>query len=111
MAYRGKTLKNVRLEKRVELRSIANETRINMAYLEDLERERFDRFPGRFYFTSFSKAYANSLGLDPEEVAFDLNSAYEEWENGDEGEAPAKTIEEEGLIGRIAGLIRRAQEV
>ena len=44
---------------------IANETRIGMMYLEDLEEERFDRFPGEFYFQSFTKEYARSLGLNP----------------------------------------------
>ena len=68
MAYRGKSLKALRESKRIRLRRISNETRINMAYLEDLEDERFDRFPGKFYFESFTKQYARSLGLDPTEV-------------------------------------------
>ena len=47
-----------------------------MAYLEDLETERFDRFPGKFYFESFTKEYARSLGLDPTEVLTDLQASY-----------------------------------
>ena len=39
MAYRGKSLKALRETKQIQLRRISNETRINMAYLEDLEED------------------------------------------------------------------------
>lgn len=114
MAYRGKSLKAARLSKGIELRSVANKTRIGLPYLEDLEEERFDRFPGKFYFTSFSKAYAGSLGLDPDEVAMDLGEAYEDWSRGTADGAErisTEPREDEGLWGRITEFIRRVQEV
>ena len=113
MAYRGRSLRAMRESKQIQLRHIANETRIGMAYLEDLEMERFDRFPGKFYFRSFSRAYARSLGLDPNEVLTDLSVAYEEWS----GERAAPTngttahLDDDGLLQRLSGLIRRVQEV
>jgi cytoskeletal protein RodZ len=113
MAYRGKSLKALRESKRIRLRRISNETRINMAYLEDLEGERFDRFPGKFYFESFTKEYARSLGLDPNEVLTDLQGAYAEWHGASSNDASSDTasVVEDGLLNRIAGYIRNVQEV
>ena len=112
MAYRGKSLKALRESKRIRLRRISNETRISMAYLEDLEDERFDRFPGKFYFESFTKEYARSLGLDPAEVLSDLQASYSEWHGTDASASNGATAAmDDGLLHRIAGYIRRAQEV
>jgi cytoskeletal protein RodZ len=113
MAYRGKSLKALRETKQIQLRRIANETRICIAYLEDLEEERFDRFPGKFYFKSFARAYARSLGLEPDEVLRDLQCVYEEWSGEARTvlETPATRASEEGILNRIAGYLRGAQEV
>ncbi len=109
MGYRGKSLKALRETKEIQLRRIANETRISIAYLEDLEEERFDRFPGKFYFKSFARAYARSLELDAEEVMGDLLLAYEDW-SGESSGAPASPRTERKSEG-IAGLFRGAEEV
>lgn len=113
MAYRGKSLKALRESKRIRLRRISNETRIGMAYLEDLEDERFDRFPGKFYFESFTKEYARSLGLDPVEVLTDLQASYSEWQGTSDAEATSSSpaAADDGILHRIAGYIRRTQEV
>lgn len=112
MGYRGKSLKALRETKQIQLRRISNETRISMAYLEDLEEERFDRFPGKFYFKSFARAYASSLELDADEVMNDLQLAYEDWSGERAQEAAPRTerVSEEGILHRIAGLLRRAEE-
>jgi cytoskeletal protein RodZ len=113
MAFRGKSLKALRETKQIQLRRISNETRINMAYLEDLEEERFDRFPGKFYFKSFARAYAHSLELDADEVMNDLQLAYEDW-SGESSKEPARRserVQEYGILNRITGLLRRAEEV
>jgi hypothetical protein len=113
MAHRGRLLKTLRETKRIELRRISNETRIAIVYLEDLEEERFDRFPGKFYFRSFARAYASAIGLDPNEVAHDLLIAYEEW-TGERSRAPefrASRPQEDGILNRIAGYLGRIEEV
>lgn len=111
MVHQGRSLKALRESKQMQLRTIANETRIGLAYLEDLEQERFDRFPGKFYFKSFVRSYSIALGLDPDEVIEDLMAAYEEWsgeryvEAGPSPRAPS----DEGLFNRIAGYLRGVQ--
>jgi hypothetical protein len=117
MPYRGKSLKALRETQQVDLRSISNETRISVAYLEDLEEERFDRFPGKFYFKSFARAYVRALGLDDvEEVTNDLLQAYEIWSGAalSTGSSPAPEpapASEEGFFQRVAGMLRRPEEV
>ena len=113
MGYRGKSLKTLRETKQIQLRRIANETRIGLAYLEDLEAERFDRFPGKFYFKSFVREYALSLGLDPREVLQDLQIAYEEWSGDRTGKPPelSQGNGDEGILNRIAGYLRGVEEV
>lgn len=113
MAYRGKSLKAVREAKQIKLRRIAEETRIGLAYLTDLEAERYDRFPGKFYFKSFTREYARSLGLDPTEVVDDLQMAYEEWSGGDTNSRVPQLSQrdQEGILQRITGYLRREQEV
>ena len=78
--YRGKTLKDAREQKNLKLRRISEETRITTWYLAGIEEEHFDRFPGKFYFTSFAKQYARKLGLDESDVVRDLQNAYDAWE-------------------------------
>ena len=113
MAYRGKSLRALRESKNIRLRSVANETRISLTYLADLEDERFDRFPGAFYFQSFAKAYATVLDLSPEEVCQDLGEHYELWQAGEveASEPPVSTPMEEGLWDRVSSFLRGAQEV
>ena len=69
----------MRQRKGIRLERIADDTRITTWYLKAIEEERFDRFPGKFYFKSFTGEYARSLGLDPLEVLEDLQDAYDEW--------------------------------
>ena len=112
MAYRGKSLKALRESKRIRLRRIANETHIGIAYLEDLEEKRFDCFAGKFYFKSFTKEYARSLGLNSQEVITDLQASYEQSCGPSNGPVsnPSAEASEDGLLSRIAGYLRGARK-
>ena len=90
--YRGQFLKNLRLQKNLSLRRVSEETRITTWYLSGIEEEEFVRFPGKFYFNSFTKQYARHLGLDAREVALDLEFAYDAWEARHRPHTPAKEI-------------------
>ena len=113
MSYRGKSLKTIRESKQLKLSCIASQTRIGLRYLHDLEEERFDRFPGKFYFTSFTKEYARSLGLDPNEVVTDLGTAYEKssGESSDLSSIAASRVKDDGVFKRISSYVRSLQEV
>jgi cytoskeletal protein RodZ len=112
LAYRGKSLRAVRERKNIELKRISDDTRITLWYLNAIEEERFDAFPGRFYFKSFAGEYARSLGLDPSEVLQDLQGAYDEWyrQRVNESEA-SKAVASNGFFTRFTGRFRKPPEV
>lgn len=101
--YRGQFLKNLRMQKNLNLRRVADETRITTFYLAGIEEEQFDRFPGKFYFNSFTKQYARLLGLDPREVATDLEFAYDAWDM--RRQPPATAEELSPTDGSLLGLL------
>ncbi len=103
--YRGKSLKDVREQRNLKLRWISEETRITTWYLAGIEDEQFDRFPGKFYFKSFAKQYAQKLGLNDSEVVRDLQTAYDTWE-GEQQPAPASSTNGVPISGAsIVGLL------
>ena len=105
--YRGKSLRSIRESKEIDLRQIATQTRIRISYLEDLEGERYSRFPGKFYFRSFSWEYARMLGLDPDVVIKDLLAAYDEWSRGNMAQEPTYApYANQGPFHRIANYFR-----
>lgn len=67
-------LKSIREEKNISLRTISQQTRLNIAILENLESGDFT-FQPQTYIRAFLKQYINSLGLDMEETLFDYDLA------------------------------------
>ncbi len=102
--YRGQFLKNLRVQKNLNLRRVAEETRITTFYLAGIEEEQFARFPGKFYFNSFTKQYARMLGLDPSEVSSDLEFAYDAWEMQHQPRARAEGLSPSD--GSLLGLLQ-----
>ena len=58
-----------RERRRITLASIAANTKIGLHLLEALERGHATRWPSGIFRRSFIKAYAQAIGLDPDEVA------------------------------------------
>lgn len=70
-ALAGRDLKELRERLGVSLQTIANQTRINITYLQHLEDDRYDKLPSPVYVRSYLMQYAEALKLDPQRV---LNS-------------------------------------
>jgi DnaJ-class molecular chaperone len=68
VAYRGKTLRQVREKMGIDLELISRETKINMKVLEAIEGENLEKLPPLVYLKGFLKGYARSLGLDSQKV-------------------------------------------
>lgn len=68
----GGTLRSARERKGISLRHIANATKISMGALEALERNDFSRLPGGIFSRSFVRAYAQEVGLDPDQTVADF---------------------------------------
>ncbi len=60
----GQALKNEREMRGISLADIAAETRIGTRFLEAMEDEQFDMFPGTFYIHYYIKNYLKACGAD-----------------------------------------------
>ena len=74
MAPLGQELRRERELRGISLREIANQTKINIRFLEALENDRLDILPGTFFIKAIIREYAKSIGLE-EHAA--LNKYYE----------------------------------
>ena len=89
----GGTLKSARERKGISLRSIANATKISMGALESLERNHFSRLPGGIFSRSFVRAYAEEVGLDPDETVSEFLK-----ETGETFQPPSQIVEENAPV-------------
>lgn len=64
----GKILREKRLELNRTIKQCSEETKISKRFIEGLEEENIEIFPGEAYFTGFLRIYAEYLGLDPNEI-------------------------------------------
>ncbi len=60
----GKLLKNERERQELSLEDVSDRTKINIKYLQAIEEDRKDGFPGDLYCELFTKSYAEALGLE-----------------------------------------------
>ena len=77
MSSIGETLRRERLRQNLGLEQISRELKISQRFLEAIEDERFDRLPAGVFAKSFVRQYAGLLGLDPEEMAAEVQRAIE----------------------------------
>ena len=68
----GRRLKAAREARGLSLRQIATTTKITVTALEALESGDYSKLPGGIYSRAFIRAYANEVGLDPEESVKDF---------------------------------------
>jgi cytoskeletal protein RodZ len=64
----GAKLSNARTEKGVSIEQAARDTHIAKRFIEAMEQEDFEQFPGEAYLLGFLRNYAGYLGLSADEV-------------------------------------------
>jgi transcriptional regulator with XRE-family HTH domain len=64
----GECLKRKREEFGISIEELSDRLRIKINYLEDLEKNNYDKLPPDVYVKGFIKRYAELIGLDPEKV-------------------------------------------
>jgi cytoskeletal protein RodZ len=64
----GITLKEQRERRGMSAAELSRVTRIPLASLEAIESDRFDELPGEVFVRGFLKAYAQAVGLVPDEM-------------------------------------------
>jgi cytoskeletal protein RodZ len=72
----GRRLRYERERRQINLRSIAESTKIGVPLLEGLERDDVSRWPSGIFRKSFIRAYAGAIGLDPESVVREFVETY-----------------------------------
>lgn len=66
MSSFGEELKRERELRQISLREVSEATKINLRYLEALERNDFRHLPGGVFNKGFVRAYSEYVGIDPE---------------------------------------------
>lgn len=69
----GEVLKKARGERGVDLKTVSEETKVQMKYLEFLENSKYDKLPVDVYAKGFLKQYGNYLGMDVEKLTLLYN--------------------------------------
>jgi cytoskeletal protein RodZ len=64
----GSTLRQKREKKRMSLAEVARITRIPVSTLESIEQDHFDDLPGEVFVKGFLKSYAQTIGLEADEI-------------------------------------------
>lgn len=67
----GATFKQARESKGISLEQIASDTRISTRFLRAIENEEFHLLPGGIFNRGFVRAYADRVGLDPDQAVAD----------------------------------------
>lgn len=70
----GKTLRETRIRKGLDYEEIENQTKIRRKFIEAMENEEWDVFPGLVYLKGFMRTYARLLGLDEKELLSGLDT-------------------------------------
>jgi flagellar biosynthesis protein FlhG len=76
--FDGARLRRARMDHGIELEEIQRVTKVNPAYLQFIEEERFENLPAAVYVRGFVMGYAGCLGLDPKRVADSYMQRYEQ---------------------------------
>jgi cytoskeleton protein RodZ len=90
MASFGDTLRRERELRGVDLREVAEATKISIRFLQALENDRVDILPGGIFPRAFVRQYATYLGLDPDRTVAEFVYAFGEHAGQPAAPAPAR---------------------
>lgn len=72
----GARLRRQRERQRVSLAAIAEQTKIHLPLLEELEQDRVKHWPSGIFRRAFVRAYADAIGLQPDDVVREFLGLY-----------------------------------
>ena len=102
----GARLRRHREEQQIALATIAEQTRIKLTLLEDLERDDVSHWPAGIFRRAFMRSYANAVGLDPDTTLREFAEAHPGPVDVASAAAIAAAIEREGANGKAASPFR-----
>ena len=84
----GRRLRRERERRQIALASIAANSKISVSLFADLERDDVSRWPSGIFRRSFIRAYAQAVGLDPEETTREFLERFPDPNNPNPAAAP-----------------------
>jgi hypothetical protein len=85
----GPYLRHERESRNLTLKTISETTKIPVALLEGLEADDISRWPGGIFRRAFVRAYAQAVGLEPDEITRRFDRQYRPVEPEQPGAEPA----------------------
>lgn len=73
MSSVGQKLKDARIAKGLTLDDLQQSTKIQKRYLIAIEEDNYSALPGDFYVRAFARQYAETVGLDPDEIVNEID--------------------------------------
>src|ERR1700682_967057 len=71
----GEKLQSARLERGLDLASVASLTKVNLKYLQAIEADDRASLPSAFFYKSFVHQYASVVSVDPQELDAEIDAA------------------------------------
>ncbi len=102
----GARLRRHREEQHIALATIAEQTKIKLSLLEDLERDDVSHWPAGIFRRAFIRWYANALNLDPDTTVREFAEAHPSPVDVASAAAIAAAIEREGANGKASSPFR-----
>jgi transcriptional regulator with XRE-family HTH domain len=113
----GARLRAERERRKIALEHVAANTKISIALLRDLERDELSRWPTGIFRRAFVRAYAQAIGIDPDETLDEFLRLYPDppslspleqspLASGSSGAALAKIARVEQAVSRRPGAFR-----
>ena len=85
----GQRLRRERERHHIDLRSIAENTKISLSLLQDLERDDASRWPSGIFRRGFIRSYAQAIGVDVEATAREFLDRFPDPNDPDRATTPA----------------------
>ncbi len=101
----GEYLRQQRDNREISLEQISARTRIQKKFLLALERGQLNQLPGRTFIRGFIRAYAEALGLNPDQTLVLFEESQKELPSAAAGEKPASTPEKKRALVLVLVLV------
>mgnify|MGYP001820309576 FL=1 len=88
----GRYLQTIRLEKKISLEQVSQQTRIGLGNLLLIEQENHEQLPAQVYVKGFLRSYAKAIGADGDEVIRRYESCLEVVQKISDSESASKGI-------------------
>ena len=100
----GDLLKNKRLEKGLNLKTISQQTKIHMGLLEHLENNDLAKLPSKTYVRGFVKSAAKILGINQEEALEILETTYNRDHKANKKDNPSFEMRNEAARNTLSSM-------